>query len=434
MFRSLIFEMRQIRHAMTTPIRTMVRGLSTPPLSRRQVAPFYVMDVLKRAIEMEQHSKVYHLGVGQPKTGAPRSAVAAAKKALEDGLAMGYTEANGLGSLRQRIATWYLEKHGSIVDADRIAVTTGSSSGFLLAFAALWSSGDAVAVPSTAYPCYRNVLRALECRPVEITSQGFHFPTPEDLERTALQCQRDFGTPLKGLVLSSPANPTGATLSKQQLHDLATACRDLNVRFISDEIYHHITYNDDDEGSASAVDLPGVIVVNSFSKFFSMTGWRIGWLCLPKDEPELHGAVTRLHENLAICAPQISQIAAQAAFHDVDTDLADHVSRYARNRTLILDALETKLRIDPVHVAPANGAFYVYLDLAAYGVTDAIAFSKHLLHDTGIAIGPGADFEFDPKRGATRVRLSYCGVDYNDLHIALDKLNQWWWSNTSSRR
>lgn len=236
-----------------------------------------VMDVLRRARELEaQGRQVLHLEVGQPSTGAPPSAVAAAAAALEAGESMGYTMANGLPSLRTRISEWYLERHGSVVDPERIVVTTGSSAGFVLAFSALFDAGDAVAVPCTAYPCYRNVLRALGCEPVSTASAsrgvtaGFGFPGPDEIARLVAERARQGLSPIRGLILSSPSNPSGNMLDANALHELAEACRAINIRFISDEIYHHICY----EGAprpASAVDIKSVLVVNSFrldSAFF----------------------------------------------------------------------------------------------------------------------------------------------------------------------
>ena len=398
------------------------------------VASFKVMDVLKKATEMEAMGReVLHLEVGQPKTGAPPSAVAAAQEALSKNLPLGYTEANGLLSLRKRISDYYAEKHGCDVDPSRVVVTTGSSSGFLLSFAALWSAGDAVAVPSTAYPCYRNVLRALECEPVEIKSaygdeetgsrRGFTFPNGNDLAKLNADRKQEGLSPIKGLVLSSPSNPTGAMLTKTQLRDLAAACSKENVRFISDEIYQGITYGDDT--GASAVDIENVVVVNSFSKFFSMTGWRVAWLVLPKNDPALADAVTRLHQNLAICAPAISQVAAEASFDDLETTLASHVAHYAENRRIVLQGLAAVgIDIDK-HVAPANGAFYVYADLRHYGLTDSRKFCDRLLRDTGVAIAPGSDFEFDSYQGDRRLRFSYCG-DSHTIREAMARLKEWW--------
>jgi len=396
------------------------------------VESFKVMDVLRRATELEAEGrKVLHLEVGQPSTGAPGSAVRAATAALEAGESMGYTTANGLPSLRARIARWYAEKHGSVVDPERVVVTTGSSAGFVLAFAALFDAGDAVAVPCTAYPCYRNVLRALGCEPTSVACEtagdrvGFGFPGPEEISRLVAERARLGFAPIRGLIVSSPANPTGATLDAEALASLAAACRAHNIRFISDEIYHHISH--DGSRPASAVDIDGVVVVNSFSKFFSMTGWRVGWLVTPRpdEEPEVAAGIHKLQQNCFINAPTVSQVAAQASFDDADSELARHVERYTANRALVLDGLK-HLGVDlDAHVAPASGAFYCYADLRAYGVHDASDWCSQLLEETGVALTPGLDFEFDPHIGNKRVRFSYCG-DSDDIAVAMDKLKIWW--------
>ena len=399
---------------------------AAPPTgaSRRSeaMASFKVMEVLTKANNLEATGvDVLHMEVGQPATSAPPSARRAAEAALGRDEAMGYTNPNGLPDVAARIARWYEERHGSVVDPRRVVVTTGSSAGFILGFLALFDSGDKVGVPSTAYPCYRNLLRAFGCEAVPLAGDpddprsGFGFPTPGDVAAAA-------GDGVRGLILSSPSNPTGAALDAGELEALATACAAHDVRFISDEIYHHITYGDD--ASPSAVDLPGALVVNSFSKYFSMTGWRIGWLVLPEGDDVLAGAVERLQQNLFINAPTVSQIAACAAFDDVDADLEGHVARYEKSRAIVLDGLEA-IGIDPNHIAPAKGAFYVYVDLGAYGVTDSLSLCNKLLEDEGVAITPGVDFEFEERVGLRRVRISYCG-DADDIQAAMDRLKRWW--------
>ena len=382
------------------------------------VAGFKVMEVLHAANTMEaQGADVLHMEVGQPSTPAPPTARRVAESALSRDEALGYTSANGLPQVKERIAQWYLDRHGSVVDPDRIVVTTGSSAGFILSFLALFDAGDRVGVPSTAYPCYRNVLRVLGVEPVPLAGDasnprsGFGFPQPSDITDD-----------LKGLILSSPSNPTGATLSADELQKLAETCSAKGVKFISDEIYHHIVYGD--EKSASAVDLDGALVINSFSKYFSMTGWRIGWLVLPKNDPSLSGAIERLQQNLFINAPHVSQIAAAASFDDVESTLEGHVAVYDQNRKTVLNAL-AKMGVSADHIAPCRGAFYVYVDLGAHGVTDAPALCHKLLADTGVAITPGVDFEFDEAIGKRRVRVSYCGAP-SDVEAAMDRLVEWW--------
>ena len=387
------------------------------------MASFKVMEVLGKANEMEAAGRsIMHMEVGQPSTPAPPSARRAAEASLAVDAAMGYTSANGLPECQARIAQWYLERHGSVVDPARIVVTTGSSAGFVLSFMALWDAKDKVGVPSTAYPCYRNVLRALGCEAVPLAGDvgdprsGFEFPTPAQVAAAA----EDEG--ITGLILSSPSNPTGAALDERELAALASTCLARGVRFISDEIYHHIAYGA--EPSPSAVDLEGALVVNSFSKFFSMTGWRIGWLVLPAGDAELAGAVMRLQQNLFINAPTVSQIAARAAFDDVDDVLDGHVRLYAANRAVVLGALE-RMGVDAAHVAPAAGAFYVYADLGAYGVADSVDLCNRLLDDEGVAITPGVDFEFEAPIGLRRVRISYCGAT-PDVEEAMARLARWW--------
>lgn len=407
--------------------RLFSQDLVSSIASRRSqlVDSFRVMEVLQRAQELEAAGRrVIHLEIGQPSTGAPPSAAAAASRALASGAPLGYTTANGLSTLRSRIARWYEDRYGSAVDPERVVVTTGSSAGFLLAFSALCDAGDAVAVPSTAYPCYRNVLRALGCEPVSIPcSTQFGFPGPEEIGLVVDERARLGLAPMRALVLSSPANPTGTTLDAASLAELAETCRAHNVRFISDEIYSCIEY---DREPTSAVDIQGVVVINSFSKFFCMSGWRVGWLVLPDvdAEPQVAASVTRLQQNCFINAPTISQIAAEAAFDDADTVLDDRVRGYAASRDAVLDGLK-RIGVHDDHVAPATGAFYVYCDLKHMGVDDTAALCAKLLEDTGVALAPGLDFEFDPAVGKRRVRFSYCGAT-EDVVEAMDILHSWW--------
>ena len=417
--------MRLLSHRIAFTARRAARSQRTLASSRRAaaMASFKVMEVLNKANLLEASgASIMHMEVGQPSSPAPPSARRAAEAELAVDAAMGYTSANGLPELKNRIARWYADRHGSAVDPERIVVTTGSSAGFILSFMALWDAGDKVGVPSTAYPCYRNVLRSLGCEAVPLAGDasdprsGFEFPTPAQVEAAAA------GDGITGLILSSPSNPTGAALSAAELSALAATCDGAGVRFISDEIYHHIAYGA--EPSPSAVDLPGAVVVNSFSKFFSMTGWRVGWLVLPAGDAELAGAVLRLQQNLFINAPTVSQIAASAAFDDVDDVLDGHVRLYAANRAVVLGALE-RMGVDAAHVAPAAGAFYVYADLGAYGVADSVDLCNRLLDDEGVAITPGVDFEFEEAIGKRRVRISYCGAT-PDVEEAMARLARWW--------
>ncbi|KAJ1447384.1 pyridoxal phosphate-dependent transferase [Pelagophyceae sp. CCMP2097] len=394
-------------------------------VSRRggAMASFKVMDVLRAANAIEAAGEtVYHLEVGQPRTGAPPAAVAAAQKALSVGSPMGYTNAFGTESLRLRIAKWYADTAGARVDAGRVVITTGSSAGFVLAFSALFDAGDHVAVPSVAYPCYRNVLQALGCVAVPLGGNaadpcdGFALP-----DAAAVRACVEAGTPLKGLILSSPSNPTGAVLDAVQLEAMANECKRLGITFISDEIYHHISY-DGAPRPPSAVSHAGAVVVNSFSKFFSMTGWRIGWVVLPEGDAPLAAAVERLQQNMYINAPTISQVAAEAAFDDADGVLRENVESYARNREIVLKALH-ELGFDR-HCSVACGAFYIYADLRSHGITDTPSWCARLLRDTGVALTPGVDFEFDEAVGRSRVRFSYCGGN-EDVAEAMRRLTRW---------
>jgi aspartate/methionine/tyrosine aminotransferase len=367
---------------------------------RSDIAPFIVMEVMRAAHEREcAGHDVVHLEVGQPSTGAPRTVIAAAKAAL-DADRLGYTDALGVPALRERIARHYRDSYGVSVDASRVVVTTGSSGAFLLAFLAAFDAGDRVAVAEPCYPGYRNILRALDVVPAT-------FPT--DLEAgfqpTVAQLDALPETPA-GLIVASPANPTGSMLSETALRDLAAWCRRRGVRLISDEIYHGITFNMPAR-TALAVD-GDAIVVNSFSKYFSMTGWRLGWMVIPSD---LMRTVERLAQNLFISPPTLAQLAAVAAFDGKD-ELDRNVVRYGRNRDILMEGLA---RAGLNRIAPADGAFYIYADVGAL-TNDSDAFCRKILADTGVALTPGIDF--DPERGNRFVRFSYAETPATVKHAA----------------
>ncbi len=373
---------------------------------RGLVPPFIVMDVLRAANQRQAAGQdVVHLELGQPATPAPSGAIEAAQAALE-GEPLGYTEAFGLGALRARIARSYDERYGVAVDAERIVVTTGSSGGFVLSFLAAFDPGDRVALADPSYPAYRNILLALGIEPVALPAgpETRYQPSVELIERA--------GGALDGLIVASPSNPSGTMLEADELKALAAYCRDRGIRLISDEIYHGITY---EREAASALAYDGqAVVINSFSKYFSMTGWRIGWLVAPDD---LMRSIECLGQNLFISAPTLSQHAALAAF-DCAQELDRNVARYAENRALLLDRLPAA-GLD--RLAPADGAFYLYADVS-HLTNDSEALCREMLDRTGVATAPGIDF--DQARGRAYLRISYAGPTA-DIEQAVARLAAW---------
>jgi aspartate/methionine/tyrosine aminotransferase len=377
---------------------------------RGTIPPFIVMDVLRDANEREARGEsVLHLEVGQPCTSAPRSVLEAAQAALfEDRL--GYTEATGWLPLRRRIAAHYRETYDVAADPERIVVTTGSSGGFVLAFLAAFDAGDRVALASPGYPAYRNILRSVGVEAVEMqVGPATNFqPTPALLERAAA----DAGKDLDGLIVASPSNPTGTMIHAPELKALVEYCRDRGIRLISDEIYHGITYGEPAETALRHT--AEAIVVNSFSKYYSMTGWRIGWMVVPA---ELRRSVECLAQNLFISPPSISQHAALKVFECRD-ELDANVARYAENRKLLLDELP---KAGFHKLAPAEGAFYIYADIA-HMTNDSEEFCRRMLAETGVAATPGVDF--DPGRGSHFMRFSFAG-NLSDMAEAADRLRRW---------
>ncbi len=372
---------------------------------RSQIAPFHVMEVMRAAQEHELAGhEVLHLEVGQPGTPAPAGARAAVIEAL--GIeTLGYSAALGMPALRERIARWYHERHHLEIDPGRVIVTTGASGSCVLAFLALWDVGDRVGVIEPGYPCYRNDLEAFGIEvvglPVDSTT-GFR-PTLDQL---------DAALSLDGLVIASPNNPTGTMLGPEDLASITRWAEENEVRLVVDEIYHGITY---DAPAASALAYSDTTVVfNSFSKYFSMTGWRLGWIVAPLD---LIDPIERLAQNLSICAPSISQVAGLAAF-DCLPELEANIAVYAENRDIMLDGL-VAAGFD--QLAPAEGAFYVWADIRHLGV-DSVTLCRRWLSELDIAVTPGIDF--DPVRGSDFVRFSYAGVA---AHIteAMRRLGQW---------
>jgi aspartate/methionine/tyrosine aminotransferase len=342
------------------------------------------MDVMEAARAAEVAGRdIVHMEVGQPGTGAPAQARAALAKALEQPL--GYTVALGLPALRDRIARHYGDWYDVDLDPARVVVTSGASGAFLLAFSALFDNDARVGLGLPCYPSYRQILKAVGLSPVEITTTagGRYQPQPQDVAG------------LDGLIVASPANPTGTMLDADELRALSEACRAENAALISDEIYHGIGY---DRRAVSALEVTDdVYVVNSFSKYFSMTGWRVGWMVVPPDHVR---QVERLAQNMFICAPHASQALALAAM-DCTEELNGHLAVYARNRSVLLDGLA---QAGLTRIAPADGAFYVYADVS-HITDDALALSQEILAEAGVAVTPGLDF--DPHTGHHWLRFSY---------------------------
>ena len=386
------------------------------PSARSDVPPFMVMDVMAAAARLEaQGRRVIHMEVGQPAAGAPATAIAAARTALASG-PLGYTETLGIPSLRRRIARAYAEWHGIDIDPSRIVVTTGSSGGFILAFLAAFQAGDRVAVALPGYPPYRHILTALGCEPVGIETNA---ATRWSMTGDALLAEHR-KTPIKGIVIASPANPSGTMMTAPALSDLISVAEDAGIIVISDEIYHGLDYAFAAECAAHIS--PDAIIVNSFSKYFCMTGWRIGWMVVP---PSLVRAVERLQQNLAISVPTLAQIAAEAAFEG-RAELEDLRRGYEENRRILLEGLP-RAGLDAF--LPADGAFYLYADVSQFS-TDSLTFATRMLEEAGVAATPGVDF--DPVRGRHYLRLCYAGAR-GDMHEAVEQIGNWLSSNTGER-
>src|SRR6516165_5754900 len=378
------------------------------PSARSGVPPFMVMDVMAAAARLEAQGRtIVHMEVGQPAAGAPESSIAAVRAALDDG-PHGYTAALGIASLRRRIAQAYAQWHDIDVDPERVVVTTGSSAGFMLAFLALFEAGDRVAVAAPGYPPYRHILSALGCEPVLIEANA---ATRWALSGDMLLAQHRL-RPLKGVVVGSPANPTGTMMTATALGDLIRSAEDAGIAVISDEIYHGLDYAFRAQSAASLS--ANTIVVNSFSKYFCMTGWRIGWMVVP---PSLLRAVERLQQNLAISVPTLSQIAAQAAFDGRD-ELENTKHGYEENRHILLDGLP---RAGLDSFLPVDGAFYLYVDTSRFS-DDSFDFAKRMLEQAGVAATPGVDF--DPIHGRNFLRLCYAG-SHEDMREAVTRIGGW---------
>ncbi len=378
------------------------------PSRRSAVEPFIVMEVMRAAIDREAAGeRVIHMEVGQPGAPAPRPVLDAARAALDHGR-LAYTEALGLRALRTRIARYYADMHGLDVPMDRIAVTTGSSAGFNLAFLAAFDHGERIALAAPGYPAYRNFLHALGLEVVDIPVDAStrYVLTPAMLEAAHRE------TPLAGVLVASPANPSGTVMQPAALRALIDAAHDLGIRFISDEIYHGLVY----EGVAETAlrFSPDAIVVNSFSKYYCMTGWRIGWMVLPES---LVRPVERIAQNLYISPPELSQIAAIAAF-EATPELEAIKATYADNRRILLDRLPA-IGFDEFHAV--DGAFYVYASVRRFS-NDSIEFTRRMLHEAGVAATPGPDF--DRVRGHQWMRFSFAGTT-PDMAEAMDRIGVW---------
>ena len=378
-------------------------GIWAPGPSRRsEVDPFIVMDVLARAQALEAEGRhVVHLEVGQPGTGAPAGARRALAAALEAG-PLGYTAGLGLPALRAQIAARYGARHGIDLDPARVVVTAGASGAFVLAFAALFEAGARVGLGVPGYPSYRAILQAMSCAPVAIPTRAEDRfqPRPEDVPG------------LDGLIVASPANPTGTILGRAELAALAAACAAERAALVSDEIYHGLTWAGEEVSALEVWD--GAVIVNSFSKYFSMTGWRVGWLVVP---PGLVRTAERLAQNLFICASHGGQVAALAAM-DCSEELEANRAVYAGNRKAVLEGLRAA---GLTRLSPPDGAFYVWVDVSGTGM-DSRALASALLEEAGVATTPGADF--DPARGGDWLRLSYAG-SRADVEEGMARIGRW---------
>jgi aspartate/methionine/tyrosine aminotransferase len=388
-------------------LRDRAKGLLTAS-GRSDVPPFMVMDVMAAAERIEAAGgHVIHMEVGQPAAPAPRTAIDAAHAALEQGR-IDYTSALGIASLRARIARHYRDAYGCAVDPGRVVVTTGSSGAFILGFLAMFEPGDRVAVTVPGYPPYRHILTALGCEPVliETCSETRHALTGEAL----LAAHRK--APLKGVLVGSPANPTGTMMSREALAGLISAAENNGIRFISDEIYHGLDYA---FPALTAAELSSqALVINSFSKYFCMTGWRVGWMVVPAP---LVRTVERLQQNLSISVPTLSQVAAEAAFEGRDE--MEKVKRgYEENRRILIAGLpQAGLKT----FLPADGAFYLYADVSEF-TSDSFDFAKQMLEQAHVAATPGIDF--DPINGRRYIRFSYAR-SADDMREAVARISRW---------
>ncbi|WP_319568526.1 pyridoxal phosphate-dependent aminotransferase [Cohaesibacter marisflavi] len=375
---------------------------------RGTIEPFFAMDIMAKANALAAQGKdIVHMEIGQPGAPAPKLVREAAEKALVDGR-IGYTDALGIRALRERIAQHYDDHYGVTVSPDAVAVTTGSSAGFNLAFLSLLEVGDRVILPSPGYPAYRNILFSLGLEVVEVETRAEDrwSLTAEDIRRVHAE------KPVKGVLIASPANPSGTIMDGEALKSVVDVCDELGIWFISDEIYHSLEFGMKAETALRYS--PNVVIINSFSKYYCMTGWRIGWMVLPEMAQR---SVECLSQSLYLCPPMLSQVAAAAAF-DAHEELDLVKAGYGRNRAYLMEALS---KIGLGDFMPVDGAFYVYSDVSKL-TNDSMDFALRSLSEAGVAITPGADF--DRERGHRYVRLSFAGTE-EAMHEGIRRLGDW---------
>jgi len=378
------------------------------PSKRSEVPPFIVMDVMAAAARIEAEGRrVVHMEVGQPAAPAPRTAIAAAQAALERGR-VGYTETLGIPTLRARIARHYADAYNLALDPARVVVTTGSSGGFILAFLSLFEPGDRVALANPGYPPYRHILSALGCEPVLIETTA---ETRWALTGKALIAEHG-RKPLAGLVIASPANPTGTMMQADALSRLIAVAEGEGIRVISDEIYHGLDYAFAAETAANLSER--AVVINSFSKYFCMTGWRIGWMVVPES---LVRTIDRLQGNLAISVPTLAQVAAEAAF-DGRAEMEAVKHGYEENRRILVDGLP---KAGLAKFLPVDGAFYLYADISRFS-DNSLEFAQRMLAEAAVAATPGIDF--DPLNGRHFLRFCYAG-SAAEMHEAVERIGDW---------
>lgn len=389
-------------------MKDSMAGASPPFSLRSRIAPFIAMDVLREANARDARGgDVVHMEIGQPFTPAPRAVREAAARAIETER-LGYTEALGLHALRERIARHYRRTYGVALDDDQVVITTGSSAGFIVAFLALFDSGDGILIPEPGYPCYRQIATVLGLKPTGLR-MGLEEGWQPDMAVLRI-CLANHD--IRGMLVASPSNPSGTVLCAQMMQEIAGACARAGKVLISDEIYHGLTYA---APAATALSFdPNAIVIGSFSKYFSMTGWRVGWMIAPK---ALIRTIERLQQNLFVSPPAISQHAAIAAFDAID-ELEAYKAVYAVNRTLLLGGLPA-VGFDTL--APADGAFYIYADVSKHSA-DSGSLAANMLAEAGVAVTPGLDF--DPVGGRRFIRFAYAGAT-DRIEEALRRLRAW---------